>query len=89
MINSYKARIVGEHIDWLCVPPSGLSRRKTVTVDVMVLDTILTASAKVQQGKKLAEILSKLADMNAIPEMSDPSAWQREIRDERLLPGRD
>jgi hypothetical protein len=37
----------------------------------------------------MADALSKLAESAAFEEIDDPSAWQREIREERSLPGRD
>jgi hypothetical protein len=47
------------------------------------------ASQAVSNGKAMAEALEKLAASNAVSEISDPSAWQREQRKDRELPGRD
>lgn len=37
----------------------------------------------------MADALTKLADSGAFSEMDDTSTWQREIREDRPLPGRD
>jgi hypothetical protein len=37
----------------------------------------------------MADALSKLADVGAFSGVDDPSEWQREIRQDRSLPGRD
>ncbi|MBB5022437.1 DUF2281 domain-containing protein [Desulfurispira natronophila] len=40
-------------------------------------------------GAKLARIMSEIAARgNAFQEIEDPTVWQREIRKDRLLPGR-
>lgn len=42
-----------------------------------------------ENGKRLAELFEKLADKGAFSDIDDPVAWQREIRKDRPLPGRD
>ena len=37
----------------------------------------------------MADALSKLAESGAFSKIEDPSAWQRDIRRDRPLPGRD
>lgn len=39
-------------------------------------------------GTAMARIMEKMAARNALSEIKDPSAWQREIRKDRPLPGR-
>ena len=45
--------------------------------------------ASASAGGRMAEALEKLAASDAFSEISDPSEWQREIRKDRPLPGRD
>lgn len=45
--------------------------------------------AKSSQGQRMASILQRMADRNALPEIADPAAWQREIHKDRALPGRE
>jgi hypothetical protein len=42
-----------------------------------------------QPSPAIASILNRLAAANACAEIADPSQWQREIRGDRPLPGRD
>lgn len=44
---------------------------------------------KIKQGQRMASVLQRMADRNALSHISDPAAWQREIRKDRPLPGRE
>ncbi|OUD15055.1 hypothetical protein [Thioflexithrix psekupsensis] len=46
-------------------------------------------SPTVNQGQRMASILQRMADRNALSDIVDPVAWQREIREDRSLPGRE
>jgi len=37
----------------------------------------------------MAAILQRMADRNALSQITDPVAWQREIRQDRSLAGRE
>lgn len=37
------------------------------------------------QGQRMAAILQRMADRRALPEITDPVAWQKEIREDRPL----
>jgi hypothetical protein len=39
--------------------------------------------------QRIVEILEKIAASNVFPNISDPVEWQRELRQDRPLPGRD
>ena len=41
------------------------------------------------RGKLMAEVLAELARRGTFAEITDPVAWQRELRAERALPDRD
>ena len=41
------------------------------------------------RGEKMAEALAKLAEVNAFPDIEDPVRLQRDIRQDRVLPGRE
>jgi len=43
----------------------------------------------IQQGKRMAEILEEIAADGGVAEIADPLAWEREIRQDRPLPGRE
>ena len=42
-----------------------------------------------KRGAKVAKAFEKLAELGTFSEIEDPVAWQREIRKDRPLPGRD
>ena len=44
---------------------------------------------KSSQGRRMAAVLQRMADRNALSHIDDPAAWQREIRKDRPLPGRE
>ncbi len=48
-----------------------------------------SATPKINQGQRMAAILQRMADRNALSHITDPVAWQREIRKDRPLPGRE
>lgn len=63
-------------------------------------DAELTLGQKVQVSNPLVALKShdrsavqqairNLQQINAYPKIKDPAAWQREIREDRQLPGRD
>ena len=82
------AQIIQQHVDLL--PQHQQSQ---------VLDFVLFLEQKQQcsnrlvpddsRKKQLAESLSKLAQSSAFKEVADPVAWQKEIRRDRHLLGRD
>jgi len=44
---------------------------------------------KQDRGQRMASILRQLALSNTFAEITDPLAWQREMREDRALPGRE
>jgi len=44
---------------------------------------------KAERGRRMADALRKLAAIDAFAEIEDPAAWEREIRRDRPLPGRE
>jgi len=40
------------------------------------------------RAEKMTAILNQLAELNSLSEITDHSAWQREIRRDRSMPGR-
>ncbi|KAA3616449.1 MAG: hypothetical protein DWQ05_12005 [Calditrichaeota bacterium] len=44
---------------------------------------------KMHSGQQMAAILQRMADRHALSHISDPKAWQKEVRKDRPLPGRD
>jgi hypothetical protein len=44
---------------------------------------------KIKQGQRMASVLQRMADRNALSHISDPVDWQKKIRKDRLLLGRE
>lgn len=89
MIQTYKAVLRGKQLEWSGDAPECSEEEQPVDVYVTILqenDASLGAAAR---GQKMADALEKLASVNALSEISDPSAWQREERQDRKLPDRD
>ncbi|HQU92147.1 MAG TPA: hypothetical protein PLK77_07610 [Pyrinomonadaceae bacterium] len=85
MAEKYRAIIHGDRIEWEDEAPQGLTGNRTITVDV----TPVAKRRASASGKKAAEILRKIAAIGGVVPIKDPSKWQREIRKDRPLPGRD
>ena len=43
------------------------------------------ADGERSQGKRMAEVLTKLAQTHAVDSIADPVAWQKEAREDRML----
>ena len=49
----------------------------------------MPAQSTTNQGQQIASILQRMADRNALSLITDPVAWQQEIRQDRVLIGRE
>ncbi|MEK7249057.1 MAG: hypothetical protein AAB209_01410 [Bacteroidota bacterium] len=86
MLYTYEAILKGNELEWLNDKPEIVNGNNPVRVQVTLLDT---DSVKKSDGKNLAEILEELARLDPFKDITDPVEWQREIRRERPLPGRE
>lgn len=69
------------------------------TLQAEILDFVQFLKAKMARqaqapesppnGEAIARIGERMAARNALASIKDPAAWQREIRKDRPLPGRD
>jgi len=48
-----------------------------------------SASSEAERGKRIKAALQTLADLNTFADITDPVEWQRQIRKDRPLPGRE
>lgn len=87
MLEKYRATIHGNVVDWHGDSPSALKVYGEVTVEMTVVPT--TSKWKKPDVEKMVEALEGLAALGGIKSIPDPVAWQREIRKDRPLPGRD
>ena len=94
---SYEAILHGDRLEWRGQRPPIASEPVTVTVTVTVPVTPLqpdppeVAPPKGEpNGKAIAALFEELARRGTLESaIPDPAAWQREIRRDRPLPGRE
>jgi len=89
MLNTYKAILRGNHLEWTGDAPKHLTQEDAVMVYVTILNEPVVVPAVTQQGQRMAVALEQLAAINALKEITDPAAWEREVRQDRSLPDRD
>jgi hypothetical protein len=85
-METYRAILKGDRLQWTESEPTHLEAEQAV--EVTILDTPGEIDASTQ-GQRMAKALEQLAATNALSEIKDPSEWQREIRKDRPLPGRE
>jgi hypothetical protein len=84
MPQTYKAILNRDRIEWLGPAPETTS---PIEVEVTVPDA--PPVPEEHQGAKLARLFEELSRLDPFREIDDPVAWQREIRKDRPLPGRE
>jgi hypothetical protein len=85
MSRTYRAVLQGDHLEWEGPKPE-------LEEPVAVLVTLAEHEENLgdaERGRRMAAALQALAEGGAFSEIPDPVAWQREMRRDRSLPGRD
>jgi hypothetical protein len=85
MSRMYSAILIGDQLEW---KGSGPSFRQPVEVTVTVPDEADLLPPE-ERRRRAVEALEALAALGGFKSIPDPVAWQREIRKDRPLPGRD
>jgi len=85
MLQTYEGVLEGGRVRWVGDERPTTDRPLRVHVTVLEEEPV----KREQRGRRMADALSKLADVDAFSAVDDPSEWQREIRQDRPLPGRD
>lgn len=89
MLQTYKAILRGNQLEWSGDAPERSREEQPIDVYVTILQETDASSGVAARGRSMADALEKLASINALAEISDPSAWQREERQDRQLPDRE
>ena len=84
MLHTYRAILDDDRVKWLEQPPE---RSGTVQVHITILEEQELESLDIR-GRIMAECLAELAQRESFAEITDPVAWQRELRSGRTLPNR-
>ena len=83
----YRALLHGDRLEWLEDAPESQTDAP-LRVHVTVLEQEPPAEVHAR-GYAMAAILEKLADRRTFSAITDPVRWQRELRQDRVLPGRE
>jgi hypothetical protein len=75
------------HIKWSGEAPQLLTPDRAARVHVTLLERVPVPNGN--QGQRMAAALEKLAASQALAYIPDPAAWEREMREDRPLPGRE
>ena len=89
MLQTYKAILKGDRLEWSGDAPEQVSAEQGIEVYVIILRDAGVASEPTSDGKAMAEALAKIAASGSLSEFPGPANWQREQRRDRELPGRD
>jgi hypothetical protein len=85
MHSTYKGILKGDRIQWIGEAPD---TNGGVPVQVTLLQQPKTLSDE-ERRRRILETLNALAASGAAAAFGDPLEWQREIRKDRPLPGRE
>ena len=87
---TYRAVLKGNRLEWQGEIPPEIVGERSIPVDVTIPgEEKFSASRDSHTGERMAAVLERLAASRAVVEIDDPVEWQREIRRDRPLPGRD
>ena len=85
-MRTYRALLHGDRLEWLEEVPESQTD-VPLQVHVTVLEHELPSEEQTR-GQAMAAILEKLAERHTLSTITDPVEWQRERRQDRILPGR-
>ncbi len=80
----YTALLRGDRLEWLGEAPESQTD-VPLCVHVTIVEPVPEAHAR---GPAMAALLEKLAARGTFAAIPDPVKWQRELRQDRALPGR-
>ena len=84
---TYKALLHGDRLEWLGEAPAS-GTESPLSVHVTIVESELAAQGHAR-GPDMAAVLEKLAARGTFAAIQDPVKWQRELRQDRVLPGRE
>jgi len=85
-MHTYQALLHGDRLEWLGEAPEPQTDAP-LRVHVTVLEQEPLAAGRAR-GHAMAALLEKLAERRTFSAITDPVRWQRELRQDRGLPGR-
>ena len=89
MLNTLRAVVEHDKIHWQEAVDNVLPANRAVEVLVTILEGQPTRRSLEEQARHRVAALQKLVALNTFSGVRDPAQWQREIREDRELPGRE
>lgn len=89
MLNTYRAKLKGDRLEWADEPPPTQNGGGTDVLVTVLPPTIESADDRRARGAGMRAALERLAGIGGIQSIPDPVGWQREMRVDRPLPGRE
>ena len=89
MPNTYRAILHGNRLEWRDEEPESLLPDREVEVSVTILGKPESPESSRRRGAAMAAALERLAAAGGLKSFGDAAEWERETREERILPGRD
>lgn len=86
MLPTYRAILRGDHLEWEDEVPEQTANGQRLDVFVTIVSGSLTDGES--RGRRMARALENIAQKGGLATIDDAADWQRDQRDERLLPGR-
>ena len=84
-MRTYTAFLRGDRLEWLGEAPESQTDAP-LRVHVTIVEPVAEVPAR---GPAMAALLEKLAARGTFAAILDPVKWQRELRQDRALPGRE
>lgn len=84
---TYDAILRDNQLEWSAAPPA-IAPGAAVHVQVTVVGQDAAMQTDEERQSQVLAALERIAARGGIESISDPAAWQREIRTDRDLPGR-
>ena len=91
MAETFQALLTGDQLKWNPSRPAKLPQDKPILVNVTVVDDRVVDDpvSEAPPGAAMSAALEQLARIAPFADIDDPVEWQRTLRSDRSLPGRD
>jgi hypothetical protein len=86
---AYRAILRGNRLEWRDEEPQNLSPERGIEVSVTMLDAPDSPGTTEARGAAMAAALERLAATGGPRSFGDAADWERDTREERILPGRE
>ena len=86
MAATYSAILKGDRLEWTGPAPDPDPSGRPVLVEVKVLPPPIDEE---ERRRRMIEPLRRIAERGNLADIGDAVAWQRELRRDRPLPGRE